>query len=309
MAFADAGRGGGDFVCGGATVAFAARSRVGPRVGLDARRMGTAGLSEVVAAGSGELRVEVVAGESAVTAARSQSPLKILTPRARGSSAWAYLSSFGGGMVAGDRTDLSIEVDHGARLFLSTQASTKIYVAKEKASRSRVRATVGRDALFAYVPDVAQCFAGARFHQTNRFELADESSELVFMDWYSSGRSARGERWAFAEYLSRTEVLVDGELVFFEPLRLKDDVAERMGRVNCVATLLLFGKFASQICKEVGSEPVTKRARLLRVASPIKGGAVARWCGESVDEVSRDIRRALDFLPELLGDNPFERKW
>lgn len=268
---------------------------------------GSAGLSQV-AAGCGELRVEIVDGESAVTAARSQSPLKLLTPRPRGRSAWAYLSSFGGGLVAGDETNLSIEVDEGARCFLSTQSSTKIYVAKEKPSRSNLTARVAEGALLAYVPDVAQCFAGARFHQSNRVELADESSRLVFLDWYSSGRSARGERWAFTEYMSRTEVLVAGEPVFFEPLRLTN-CADRMGRTNCVATLLLIGDFAAPILAQIASEPVAKRPSLLRVTSPIPNGAVVRWAADSVEAVARDIHRALDFLPALLGDNPFKRKW
>lgn len=269
--------------------------------------MGTAGLSEV-ASGSGELRVEVVDGESAVTAARSQSPLKLLTPRPRGRSAWAYLSSFGGGLVAGDETNISIEVADGARCFLSTQSSTKIYVAKQKPSRSNFSATVSADALLAYVPDVAQCFAGACFHQTNRIELADDSSRLIFLDWYSSGRSARGERWAFAEYFSRTEVMIGRELVFFEPLRLID-AAERMGRANCIATLLLFGDFANPVFAQIAAEPIVKRPSLLRVASPFRGGGVIRWASDSVEAVSRDIHRTLDFLPALLGDNPFERKW
>src|SRR5258708_4675484 len=42
-------------------------------------------------AGSGFLEVRVVAGQSTVTSAWSRSPLKLLLPRPRGPSVWAYL--------------------------------------------------------------------------------------------------------------------------------------------------------------------------------------------------------------------------
>src|SRR5204862_7713297 len=78
-------------------------------------------------AGDAVLAVSMVHGLSAATTAWARSPLKLLTPRSRGESVWAYTSSFGGGMVAGDRTRLEVTIDAGARCFLGTQASTKIY--------------------------------------------------------------------------------------------------------------------------------------------------------------------------------------
>jgi hypothetical protein len=45
--------------------------------------------------GGAALEVESVCGASAVTSALARSPLKLLTPRARGRSVWACTSSFG----------------------------------------------------------------------------------------------------------------------------------------------------------------------------------------------------------------------
>ena len=59
------------------------------------------------------LVIGLVAGASAVTSARATNPLKLLTPRPRGASVWAYTSSFGGGLVAGDQTCLHLTVDDG----------------------------------------------------------------------------------------------------------------------------------------------------------------------------------------------------
>ncbi|HTA28889.1 MAG TPA: urease accessory protein UreD, partial [Candidatus Cybelea sp.] len=73
------------------------------------------------------LEVDVVAGQSAATAACASNPMKLLVPRARGGSVWACVGSLGGGFVAGDETSLDVRLGAGARCFLTTQASTKIY--------------------------------------------------------------------------------------------------------------------------------------------------------------------------------------
>src|SRR5678815_357432 len=78
-------------------------------------------------AGHGVLEVQFVAGQSAVTGFRSANPLKLLSPRPRGPSVWVFTSSFGGGLVAGDQTQLDLRLGAGSRCLLGTQASTKVY--------------------------------------------------------------------------------------------------------------------------------------------------------------------------------------
>ncbi len=78
-------------------------------------------------AGAGHLEVKLVSGHSTVTSVFARSPLRLLTPRPRGPSVWAYLSNFGGGLVAGDETQLAVDIGEHARCFITTQASTKVY--------------------------------------------------------------------------------------------------------------------------------------------------------------------------------------
>ena len=86
-----------------------------------------------------------------------------------------------------------------------------------------------------------------------------------------------------------------------------------MGRFNCIALLVLTGPLvaaaAAAILAEIEPMPVTKRAPLILSASAISQGAIVRVAGESGEEVSRAIRRFLKFAPELLGDDPWARKW
>lgn len=270
-------------------------------------------------AGRGQLAVEVVSGQSAATVVEARSPLKVLVPRPRGRSVWAYLSTFGGGLLPGDEIDFSISVGEGARCFLGTQSSTKIFRSGAKgAVKNRFDAEIGSDGLLVYAPDVAQSFATSRYVQTQSIRLKDERANLVFVDWYSSGRAARDERWSFSEYSSRNEIRVNNRLVFLDAIRLNsaDDfitLGERFGRINCVATVVILGadleKYAIEGAGEVASSQISKRAEILETASAIPGGAVFRFAGASVEVVARRLLARINFVSSLLGDNPFQRKW
>jgi urease accessory protein len=270
-------------------------------------------------AGCGQLAVEVVSGQSAAIVVEARSPLKVLVPRPRGQSVWAYLSNFGGGLLPGDEIDFSISIGEGARCFLGTQSSTKIFRGGAKgAVKNRFAADVDSRGLLVYAPDVAQSFATSRYLQSQSIRLADETANLVFVDWYSSGRAARDERWAFSEYSSRNEIRIHDRLVFLDSIRLNgaDDLitlGERFGRINCIATVVILGteleKHAIEGSKEVASSPISRRAEISETASAIPGGAVFRFAGVSVELVARRLLARIDFVSGLLGDNPFQRKW
>lgn len=268
--------------------------------------------------GHASLEVDLVADESAVTSAYATAPLKLLTPRARDRSVWAYTSSFGGGFVAGDVTQLHLRIGAGARCFLGTQASTKVYRNPEALACGHVSlATVEAGATLVFAPDPVQAFANSGYEQRQEFHLAPGAG-LALVDWFSSGRAARGERWAFRNFYSRNEVFLDGERVFLDAARLdREDgplnAPHRTGRFNCIALVLLRGEpmreAAKRLLEDVGARAVERRGSLVTSASPSGEGALLRIAGEQVEDVGREIRRHLALLADLLGDDPWARKW
>jgi urease accessory protein len=68
-------------------------------------------------------------------------------------------------------------------------------------------------------------------------------------------------------------------------------------------------KYAGRLLAGANASPMqTRRASLLVTGSPIEGGALVRVAGEQVEEVSREIRRLLAFVSEILEDDPWIRK-
>lgn len=181
--------------------------------------------------------------------------------------------------MAGDEVRLELELDAGARCFLGTQASTKVYRnPKRRPCSQQTYAKLGRGSLLVFAPDPIQPFAGSSYEQRQEFHLGTDAS-LVLLDWFSAGRTARGERWAFNCFQSRNAVYLrgarpgetltysecetrnaelrsdsphvdcheeDSELAFLDSLRLSSNdglltATHRTGRFNCFATLLLIG--------------------------------------------------------------------
>jgi urease accessory protein len=272
------------------------------------------------APGYGSLRIAARGPRSVVERAYATSPLRILTPANHGHAAWVYLSSFGGGLVDGDRQLLDVDVCRGAAAFVSTQASTKVY-RSPNGTAARVAARVADDGLLILAPDPVVCFAESRFDQHQEFEVAGDGA-LVVVDWVSSGRRESGERWAFARYTSRLVARLDGALLVHDSVALRRDegpLAARLGRFDVLATVLIVGrKFAVQataLAGEIATLPVKTGAQQLAAATVLDrphtgiAGCLLRVAGRSVEDVGGTVRRWLQFVPPLLRDDPWARKW
>jgi urease accessory protein len=228
------------------------------------------------------------------------------------------LSSFGGGLVAGDEIAVTLNLGENARCLLTTQASTKVYRNPQSRPCShQLRAQLGRGSLLALLPDPVQAFAGSSYRQRQEFLLAPGSG-LVLVDWLCSGRAARGERWAFHHVHSRNEVLLADSRVLLDALLLDPNDGElsdfpRMGRFNCLALVGLLGEplrlASSGLLEEFARAPVVRRAPLVSSASPISQGALVRLAGECAETVAGEIKRLLGFLPQFLHEDPWSRKW
>jgi urease accessory protein len=243
------------------------------------------------------------------------SPVKLFTTRSHAHACWVYAATLGGGLVGGDTVRMTLDVGPGASALLTTQASTKVYRSLQPASQS-ISAMVHEDALLAVVPDPIVCFAGADFSQDQRYDLAARGN-LVMVDWITSGRRARGERWAFARYTSRLQIVRDGKRMLFDCLTLQqetDTIAERMGRFDVWASCAITGPrladAAAAIIERVAQRPVHAHAVMIESAYPLRGGgAVLRLAGSDVEQIGQHLKSQLHFLRPILGDEPWTRKW
>ena len=266
--------------------------------------------------GEGYLRVSHVAGVSRPTRSLATNPLKLWSPRRPGPVSWTYASTFGGGLVAGDRIDLQVDVEPDATAVLTTQASTKVYRSnRSKSCRQQLTARVDRSASLVVVPDPLVCFRGALYEQFNRVHLAEDAS-LVYVDWLTGGRLARGECWDFARVTTRLEIIREDRPLLLESLVLDPhdgplDSPVRMGDYRCLAIVVVLGPSLVEEAQQIleTADQSSTETGLLEAASPLAEGVLWRIMGPSTEPVGHQLQERLGFLADRLGETPWERKW
>ena len=250
-----------------------------------------------------------------LTRVAAASPLRLLHPKNAGSAAWVYAATFGGGLLGGDEIVLDARVGEGASALISTQASTKVYRSDRGASQ-RLRAHVAEDALLVLLPDPVTPFAGSSYSQIQHIDLA-ASANLVAVDWMTAGRVSFGERWRFTSYASRTWIRRSGRVILHDATLLDDTtgaLADRLGRFNVVAWAVVAGpalrSSALRLAGALDGAPVPKRADLLLSAAPLEeDGVLLRVAGTSAQQVGAVLRQHLNFVPSIIGDDPWATRW
>lgn len=261
------------------------------------------------------LTIARVGARSVVTGARPAGPLRLLTPTGGGDAAWVYQASLGGGLIGADDLALAVEVGAGASLFLSSQASSKVF--RAATSRSDLDATIGAGATMIAWPDPIVCFAGAALEQRQAYALAADAS-LICVDALAAGRIARGERWAFARLATRLTIDIADQRALSEAMLLTPEhgpIAARMGGADAIATIAIAGPrvaaLAAAIIAAAKSSPLPRTAdEPLIVASPQPWGAVVRIAAPTVAALLAAIASMLRApVAALLGDDPWARRW
>lgn len=153
-------------------------------------------------------------GKQVLTNFTYQYPLKLIAPDSHVAHddievTVVFLLNYGGGLVGGDKIDLSVTLTTNSRLVLLTQGSTKIFKSptKDVVSRQCLVVRVDPGASLCYLPDPTQPFAESVYEQRQTFYIPpDGRSSLCVLDWVNEGRKARGESWSLWGWKGRNEV-------------------------------------------------------------------------------------------------------
>lgn len=260
--------------------------------------------------GGGRLAVSLVDGASAATGWAATDPLKLMLPRPRGAAVWACAATYGGGLVAGDRIDLDLEVGPAAGLFVGTQATTKVYRSTGAVAVSRTTARVADGGLLAMLPEPVSCFAASRYRQEAAIDLATGAS-LAWLDAVSSGRLANGEHWDLAAFASTTGISRGGRQLVRDALRLDGPgLAGRFGARAACASLFLLGPRCAEAAAAAMAVAAAQRpgdGGLWLACSPLDGGCLLRGAATAHEALASAVRAAIAPLASQLGGDPWRR--
>jgi urease accessory protein len=156
----------------------------------------------------------------------------------------AVVINSAGGMTGGDRADIDLKVESGARLMITTAAAEKIYRSLAADTQIDVKLAVGAGGALAWLPQETILFDQARLRRSVDVDVAAGAS-LLLGEAIVFGRAAMNESVVRGFLFDRWRVRVGGALVFAETVRFDGGIAERLavpaigGGCITVATLIV----------------------------------------------------------------------
>jgi urease accessory protein len=224
----------------------------------------------------------------------------------------AVLVTTSGGLVAGDRLSISVELGPEARLHATAQAAEKIYRSTGAETAVEIALAAAERAWLEWLPPETILFDGARLRRKARVELAAGAGflggEIVVL-----GRTARGERMMTGLVHDAWEVRRAGRLVWADAFHLAGDLPRIAADPACLDGAVAV---ATLILADGSARGMLEPARATLAQSGVRGGAtipaegvlVARWLSPDAASLRRayaalagELRRRARGLPAQLS--------
>ncbi|CAO3621485.1 unnamed protein product [Cunninghamella echinulata] len=93
----------------------------------------------------------------------------------------------------------------------------------EDTSTQTIKASISSGGILINMPDPVTSFKDSSFTSKQIIHLQDNTSQLVLLDWFTSGRMSRGEQWQFKYYASRIDIYLDQKLKIKDHMVLEDN--------------------------------------------------------------------------------------
>lgn len=149
----------------------------------------------------------------------SKKPLKIVNPKTQKQTAVCMLTNYGGGFVEGDSIKLEVVCKPKTTSIISSQANTRVYESNGVACNQELKIKLNESAFHVFFNDPLVMHRGGNLKQTNNINL-DRNSVLLFIDWFSAGRTANGESFAFHNFETSTKIKYQNEVVLWDNFKI-----------------------------------------------------------------------------------------
>ena len=271
-------------------------------------------------AGAAEIGFARRDGISRLARLYQRDPLRVLFPApAAGDPPVAVIVTTSGGLVAGDRLDIRVELAPGATAHVTASAAEKVYRSTGRTTTIRQTLSIGPGAALEFLPPETILFDGARLQRETVIDLAPGSAFLGG-DIVVFGRRARGERFANGFLREVWELRRNGYLVWGDALHLDDDVGRIIDDPACfdgaaAFATMIFSPAAGDVRSLLDGARVVQgvcaTTGLRAGATTIAGVVIARWLASDAAVLRRAYADlACHFRSAALGlPNCLPRVW
>lgn len=253
-----------------------------------------------------DIQFEVRRGHTRMPYVFQQPPLKASRELYEGKdpTATVYVMESSGGMVAGDRNDITIQLAAESRVRLIQQSALKVYPSHTgETCFQKIDVSVGENARLEWMPEVMIPFVDAKFQVDTTLSLTG-SSTVLWGEIIAPGREKRGEVYAYESFRSNFKVYVDESLVAFDSLHFVPREMD-LRRIGVLEDALYIGS-VWLISPHVNRVDVRELQETLRIEEGLQAGITrlegnaihCRWLGQDQWTIQQEIKRIYARLAE-----------
>ncbi len=261
-------------------------------------------------------------GETILTEQLSKKPLKIVNPKSQKKTAICMLTNYGGGFVEGDTIALKVLCKAKTTSLVSSQANTRVYESNGIPCRQSLQLSLEENAFHVFFNDPLVMHEGGSFSQENTIS-AGKNSVLLLIDWFSSGRTANGESFAFHNFETSTKIKYQEEIVAWDnfkitPKDLNIHSPGNFGKHTSFLNLFLIGdandkrvKHIEKALFELDEKNANNEDYLSNVTRTNDKTLVGRYSTEKIIVLTKIMKQLSTVLADdsLLGYNHLDRKY
>lgn len=253
-----------------------------------------------------DLRFELRRGYTRMPHVFQQPPLKASRELYEGQdpTVTVYLMESSGGMVAGDRNDITIHLAPNSRTRLIQQSALKVYPSHTgETCFQKIDVTVEEDARLEWMPEVMIPFVDAKFQVDTTLHIAS-SSTVLWGEIIAPGREKRGEIYDYESFRSNFKVYVDDDLIAFDSLHFspKDQDLRRVGVLEdalYIGSVWLVSPNVDRVDVRALQETLRIEEGLQAGITRLEGNAIhCRWLGQDQWTIQQEIKRIYALLSE-----------
>ncbi|NQU57419.1 MAG: urease accessory protein UreD [Rhodospirillales bacterium] len=224
-------------------------------------------------------------GETRLDHLYQSDPLRVLFPNPpKGELPNAVMVTTSGGLVGGDRLDVSVSAGPGAMAMATAQAAEKVYRSAGQDSVIDVHLSVGENAWLEWLPQETILFDGARLGRKTTIDLKP-GGKILAGEILVFGRIASGEKLSQGFIREEWNVRRESRLIWADALRLdgnfKDIFADPacFGGATAQATAVYVDDDPSRYLDLARTLLAEGDDELRCAATVVNGVLVARWLG------------------------------